>query len=437
MNSDRFWTDVASARVAIRAHPAICNLSKRRYDFMVLLSAAILNGQTTILPSSRAVGAIEAAVEGWPSVLSVDALADLPDPGPDAGPDAETERAGMQPVPGEVHVFTSGSTGEAIRHTKTWDSLAGGARLTAEIIERAGLGPENCMILGTTPHQHMYGLEAAVFTALSHGYCVYDAPVFYPADLETAINRARELGIDNLVLASSPPHLKFLEEALRDAPQVRCIISATAPLHKDLAAKLETGAGRKVFEIYGSTETGSLAWRRTTADELWTPLDGFRLTPSDDGAFADAPHLIAGAILGDDIELAGDGRFRLLGRRGDMVSIAGKRQSLGALNAALTSIAEISDGVIVRKTVNGEDRLSALIVTDPAGETDPGTLRQIVKARMRRDFDAVFVPRRISIVPRIPRNETGKIIASDLEILTNSGTPAQGDANFVRGPRRE
>jgi acyl-coenzyme A synthetase/AMP-(fatty) acid ligase len=415
-----FLADVASARLELAPHDAVCNVSPKRYDFMVLLCAALLNGQTTVLPSSRAPRAVEAAIEGWSSVLFAESLADLHYPTAIQVADISSLTAQLALASGEVHVFTSGSTGASVRHVKTWDILAGGAKLTAEVIKRAGMDPGQVVIVGTTPHQHMYGLEAAVFTGLAYGYCLHDAPVFYPADLETAVARAEALGIHDLVLVTSPPHLKFLEAILRQTPQVRCIISATAPLHHDIAVRLEASGDRQVFEIYGSTETGSLAWRRTATSEMWTPLGGFRLTQGSDGWFADAPHLAAETVLGDDIELCQGGRFHLLGRRGDMVRIAGKRQSLGALNAALDAMPGIRDGVVIRAMVNGEDRLSVLVVRDPSGAADTKALRQAVRVYMREHFDPVFVPRRIHIVDRLPRDGTGKISARDLATLADT-----------------
>ncbi|HUS54719.1 MAG TPA: AMP-binding protein [Thermohalobaculum sp.] len=433
-----FLADVAAARIALAAHDAICNMALRRYDFMVLLAAALLNGQTTVLPSSRARRAIAAAVEGWASVLFAESLGDvaMPDAAAVVADDIDALADQLPFAPGEVHVFTSGSTGEPVRHVKTWDILAGGARLAAEVIGRAGLRPDQCVIVGTTPHQHMFGLEAAVFTGLAHGFCLYDAPVFYPADLESLVARVEALDINELVLITSPPHLKFLQEALRQTPQVRCIISATAPLHRDVAARLEADGARRVFEIYGSTETGSLAWRRTATNELWTPLEGFRLTPGEDGWFADAQHLAHGAILGDDIELSVGSRFRLLGRHGDMVRIAGKRQSLGALNAALTAMPDIRDGVVIRETVGDEDRLSVFVVPDPASTMDTGALRQAVRMHMRSHFDLVFVPRRVQIIDQIPRGETGKIAAGDLAALAASGSKLAAKPATRRTSRR-
>ncbi|HUF87520.1 MAG TPA: AMP-binding protein [Thermohalobaculum sp.] len=415
------FADVDRARAAIAPHDAVCNMAASRYEFAVLLAAALIEGRATLLPQSRAERAVEAATRGWSSPLVCEALDSLPPPGPARDGAASLARLGA--AAGEVHVFTSGSTGEPVRHRKGWAALAGGALLTAQIVARAGLGPERTAIAGTTPHQHMYGLEATVFTALAHGYCMHDARVFYPADIEAMVGTADRLGVRDLVLVSSPPHLHFLAEAIRATPRIRCVISATAPLHRDLATRLEAGGARSVFEIYGCTEAGSLAWRRTAADELWTLLDGFTLARRGDGWLAHAPHLAAGAMLADDLEVLADGRFRLAGRRGDMVSIAGKRQGLGALNAALATLACIRDGVVLRETVDGEDRLSILVVPDPRATMDAEALRRAVRAHMRAHFDPVFVPRRIGFVDALPRDGTGKIAARDLAALCVPAPP--------------
>jgi acyl-coenzyme A synthetase/AMP-(fatty) acid ligase len=413
----RRWSDLIEdagrVRSALAGHDAVCNLAERRYDFAAVLLAAMAAGITTVLPSSRAEQAIAAALKACVNPLPVDGLGRFS--GMSAG-------AAIEEPGGEVHVFTSGSTGTPVRHVKNWTALAGGARLAARLFSRAGLAPGRSLIVGTTPHQHMYGLEATVFTALAHGHCVWDDIAFYPADLDAVIERAARWGFDEIALVTSPPHLRYLEPRIRALPQIRCVVSATAPLHRELALGLEE-AGCKVFEIYGCTEAGSLAWRRTALDDLWTPLDGFRLLSGKDGWEATAPHLGGVVPLPDDIVLEADGPFRLLGRRGDMVRIAGKRQSLGALNAALSTLSCVADAVIVRETERGEDRLRIYVVPAPGGERDESALSRLVREHMRRHVDPVFVPRRVTIVSELPRGATGKMAVGDLTALAHSVTP--------------
>jgi acyl-coenzyme A synthetase/AMP-(fatty) acid ligase len=434
----QFLADVERARGAIAEHDAVCNMAHSRYAFCVHLAATMLNGQTTVLPPSRAERAVERALRGWSSPLIVEAQS-----APAALVNPLTERqmralsSRLSNASAEVHVFTSGSTGEPVRHVKTWAILAGGAGLTAEIIAGFGLKSGSAAIVGTTPHQHMYGLEATVFTGLAHGFCLIDATVFYPADLERLADRARSLGIEDLVLVTSPTHLRYLEEAVHRHPSIRCVISATAPLHRDLAVRTEAGGERGVFEIYGCTEVGSLARRRPSEDEFWTLYHAFRLSRRGEGWLAEATYLPEGAILADHLERFENGRFRLLGRREDMVTIAGKRQSLGALNAALGEIAEIKDGVVVRHTVNGEDRLQVFVVPRARDRTGAERVGRAVRAHLLASFDSVFVPRQVRIVDALPRSETGKISAADLARLAYSygathGAPSDGGREPVR-----
>ena len=79
----------------------------------------------------------------------------------------------------------------------------------------------------------------------------------------------------------------------------------------------------------------------------------------------------------------------------------------------------IRDGVVIRQTVDGEDRLSVFVVLDPSGAMDAKALRREVRAHMREHFDPVFAPRRIHIVDWLPRGGTGKISASELADLVD------------------
>lgn len=426
----RQWADLladaARLRPAIAGSDAICNLAAGRYDFAVLLLAAVAEGVPTILPTSRAEEAVAAALDGFRAPLVVT--------GPEqigAAGDGEPIGNLAGELTGEVRVYTSGSTGVPVCHVKTWTALAGGGALAARLGERAGLASGRALIVGTTPHQHMFGLEAVIFNCLAHCNCMADETPFYPADLEAAVGRAEAHGFDRIVLVSSPPHLRFLEEAVRALPQIRCVISATAPLHRDLAARLETD-GRRVFEIYGSTETGSVAWRRTAETDLWTPIDGLALIRRGDRWEAGCPHLGGAVELPDELALEPDGRFRLLGRHGDMLRIAGKRQSLGAINAALSALAGVGDAVAIREPTDGEDRLCVLVVPLPGGASDEATLSRLVREHLLRHIDPVFVPRRVRVVAELPRNATGKIVASDLAGLAGgaAATPLSAPDRF-------
>lgn len=406
---DQFAGRVAAFGPRLTGAARVCNLAGDRHDFMVGLCAALLGGQTTVLPASRAPQAVAAAMGD--GALSLDTLPDLA-----AAPaDPDALRAALAHAPGLVHVFTSGSTGTPTAHVKTWTALAGGADLTHTILALAGLGPEPVALIGTTPHQHMFGLEATVFAGLVGGHALHRGPIFYPADLELAVAQAARAGLRRIALITSPAHLKFLAATVLACPAIALVISATAPLSPTLATRLEARGDLAVFEIFGSTETGSLALRRTAQTESWTPMRGFTLTPGPDGVTATAPHLGGPVLLGDAIAQDPDGRFRLLGRLGDTVHVAGKRTTLAALNLALADTPGLADGVVLRERTAGDDVLTILAVPEPG--LGPDDLAARIRQTMRDRIDPIFVPHRIRFCDALPRSAVGKLAAADLERL--------------------
>ncbi|MEM7120268.1 MAG: hypothetical protein AAF563_03255 [Pseudomonadota bacterium] len=420
-----FSADVELFRQDIASATHVCNMLAGRYDFMVGFAAAMLNDQVTVLPSAAASQAVAAAQAGAERPLLLG----------DAPPDLDNcERIAAVPRSGcvgdpialasaldgsvtEVHVFTSGSTKDPVRHFKDWAALAGGAGLTEKILRDLGCDPGSCAILGTTPHQHMYGLEATILTGLAYGHSIYDRTIFYPADLERAAEIARKVGFKRLVLITSPSHLRFLEPTILATPEICGVVSATAPLSPAQAGRLEARGDLPVMEIYGTTETGSLAERRTVRSDEWRPLDGFVLEDQPQGCMASAPYLRAPVRLGDAIEQTSQGQFRLLGRPDDMVNVAGKRTNLAALNAILSETREIQDGVVLRYPSDDGDIIAVIAVLDRASNTSEAEAKSAIRRQFRKYVDPIFSPKRIGFTDQLPRSKTGKIPERDMRSL--------------------
>lgn len=420
-----FAADVAEFRKQIAEASHCCNLLTDRYDFMVALAATMLNGQVSILPSAAAPEAIAAALDGaiQPIILGgapQNASANLqishvPKGRPPIDPDEMV--LALEQSRGEIHVFTSGSTKQPVRYRKSWSTLAGGAGVTEKILQRLDCAPGACAIIGTTPHQHMYGLEATIFSGLGFGHCIYRGTVFYPADLEKAVAEALYLGFERIVLVTSPAHLKFLEAVILASPEICGVISATAPLSDAQATRLEARGDLPVIEIFGATETGSLAIRRTVDGDNWEPLLGFTLDQRPEGCLASAPHLREPFLLGDAIDLLPNGTFRLLGRLGEMVSVAGKRTGLTALNEILVETPGILDGVVLHRLTEEDDLLTVVAVLDTSAGFSVSDGKLAIRRQFRKHVDAIFAPKRISFVESLPRSRTGKIPAREMEAM--------------------
>ncbi|MFV0475475.1 MAG: AMP-binding protein [Pikeienuella sp.] len=413
IDRDRFAGDVAALRPAIAWASHFCNLAADRYDFMVGLAAALLNGQRVVLPTADASEAIAAVLAEAETPLLFRTRPACP-PSRGDGVALMAELAASEAV---IEVFTSGSTGAPKRQRKTWRMLAVGAEVTTEILRRCGLEPTRCGILGATPHQHMFGLESALFAGLALGWPLHRGRIFYPADIASAVADARLCGLDSLALSVSPVHLRHLEPALMETPEIRAIVSATAPLPRSLAERLEARGDLAVMEIYGSSETGSISLRRTARDELWEPVAGFTLRVEEGRTFAMAPHLPGPTPVGDLVEIEADSRFRLLGRDADMISVAGKRASRGALTEALLEVEGVIDGVVLHEASESRDWIGVAIVRDPAILPDDAAAKAAIRKRFLRRFDAAMAPRRVVAVERLPRNDIGKIPAVELDAL--------------------
>jgi acyl-coenzyme A synthetase/AMP-(fatty) acid ligase len=295
-------------------------------------------------------------------------------------------------------LFTSGSTGEPVPHRKTWGSLVRGAFSEIEILGTA-VRPGLAM-LATVPPQHAYGLESTVMIVLQGGLALHAGRPLLPADVRAAL-----AGLPRpRALVTSPVHLRVLLAEPESLPPTDLVLCATAPLSPQLAAEAETRFAALLYEIYGCTESGGIAARRTVESAEWRTMKGVELRADGKGTWVRGGHVEIEALLADVIELRGRGKFLLHGRTADLVNIAGKRTSLAHLNFHLNSIEGVLDGAFVVPEERGEGvaRLAAFVVA-------PGHTSESLMSALRQRVDPAFLPRPLRIVDALPRNATGKL----------------------------
>jgi acyl-coenzyme A synthetase/AMP-(fatty) acid ligase len=237
-------------------------------------------------------------------------------------------------------------------------------------------------------------------------------------------------------------------------PPIALTLSATAPLQRELAARAEQQFGTPLREIYGSTETGHLATRRTAHDDIWLLLPGIALhrqtampvhgdpmsdeAPDhhgEDGApwIASGAHLDAPVALHDMIATIDDTHFRLLGRSADLVKVAGKRTSLGFLNQQLAALEGVDDGAFF--VPDAEHDGGHAVGDETGGGRVTRLVAVVVSARpaadllaaLRDRIDPAFMPRHLVFADALPRDATGKLPRARLAALAR-GPIAQGGA---------
>ncbi|MBE0510028.1 MAG: acyl-CoA synthetase [Gammaproteobacteria bacterium] len=400
----RFLAQARQLAARLPEAGAAINLCEDRYHFLLAFVALALRGQVNLLPPDRAPHTLAMLAEAHPGSY---ALVDAPLAGmafvqltvsPDTLPSiSDAPSAPLIPADQTVAtVFTSGSTGHSQPNHKSWAELYQGAMLNLAAL---GLHEADGTLLATVPAQHMYGLELSVLLPLLSGLAVEAGRPFFPADLQHALSILPE----PRWLISTPLHLRSCLRAEMVWPPLAGIVSATAPLDPDLATQLEQWFGCPLHEIYGSSETGAIATRRTAEGQAWQLHAGLVLQADGDAAWrVSGGHLAAPVRLNDRLAQTPDGCFRLLGRERDLIKIAGKRASLADLNRQLLAVPGVVDGSFVPPEEAEPSRLQAVVVA-------PGMTARAVLDALQLRIDAAFLPRPLHLVEKLPRNPTGKL----------------------------
>lgn len=325
------------------------------------------------------------------------------------------------PAANTIEIYTSGSSGEPKRIVKQL------VQFEAECCAQEALWGEAiaaAAVTATVPHNHIYGLLFRLLWPLLAGRPFDNVTCGNPAML---VERLQALG--DAILVSSPAQLSRLPE-LNDlatmAHRPKLVFSSGAPLGAVAAQSYFTAWGQAPIEVYGSTESGGIAWRRQEGnDPVWAPLPGVTVARDEDGALLiRSPFLSDAAALRmeDAVTLLPDGRFRLSGRLDRIVKIEEKRLSLPEMEARLTECPLVEAAAVVPLTSLGRRIVvGAVIVMSDAGRAQLALERRAVTLALRRhlarSFDAVLLPRRWRFVESLPYNERSKLTAAALTAL--------------------
>ncbi len=401
------------------AGPFVVNLCRDRLWFAVALIAAMLRQQVTLLTSDRSAEQLAALAEQFPGAYAVAEEPVATKPlhqhllPRDAVAGRQQRWADIDVAASQLAaiVFTSGTTGTPLAHRKPWGSLVERSIDAAAWLELPDASTTS--IVGMVPPHHMYGFETTVLLPFHAAAATWCGAAFYPQDIVAALSAVPE----PRVLVTTPLQIRTLLHASVDLPPIERIVSATAPLFPEMAKAAEERWGTRVFEIFGATEVGSIAGRRTVAGDVWTTYPRVRLSPMNE-ADASPDTLVSGPHaddfpLSDVVERLDDQHFRLIGRRSDVVKLGGRRASLAELNRILAGLDGVIDGQFVAPADLDRQPTARLLVFVVAPERSAEDLL----AELRNRIDPLFVPRRVIKVDTLPRNDVGKLTDQGLSAL--------------------
>jgi long-chain acyl-CoA synthetase len=293
-----------------------------------------------------------------------------------------------------VSFRTSGSTGEPRTVTHAIADIA------AEVAEQRTILPKATRILSLVPPHHIFGY---IFTAAlpeAAGLPVRDMRAVAPGRLRA------ELTAGDLVVAT--PHLwHYLAASISAFPAGVHGVTSTAPMPADLSRRLHQQGLASLTEIYGSSETAGIGWRRSP-DAPFLLFDGWER--AQDG---EALRRAGGAWLPlpDRVAWEGERALRPVGRRDGAVQIGGINVFPARVAGVLREHEAVAEAV-VRAFAPGGDaarmRLKAFVVPqEPAADVQAleENLRTFAAARLT----GVERPTAYAFGSALPRDPMGKL----------------------------
>ena len=290
-----------------------------------------------------------------------------------------------------INFYTSGSTNEPKLIKKSLFNL---------YIEGKDIAKEfnfnntnNFYVKTTTTMCHLFGMTFALMLPLNCNYIIDTNKVLYPED----VNR------ENCILVSTPAFLSSLKKHnLNFCVRPKYIISAGAKLNDDVFEYFAKKSS--IIEIYGSTETGIIAYRTDFEDKELTIFPNVKI----EGNIICSNYIYDECTeTTDNITINGN-KLVIYNRKDNVLKIYDKRVSVDALKDKLCRNSLVFDAYFFKYN----NKLACYCALSEDGKKcliENGTLylEKLLKKDLREISEVV--PQKWKYCDEIPTKQTGKI----------------------------
>lgn len=403
----------------------VCLCLENRGHMAAALLAALTGGPALLLPyafsaqilsdARRNVHFSHALVPGQGRLPDEVTGIPIPEPG--------TEPLAVQSIPNRLlepdatwaYLFTGGSTGSP----RIWSKSPRNLLMEAANLAKAFQIEKDDVILATVPPNHIYGLLYSVLLPLVSGASVSVRTPSFPHEIVQAIDETRAS-----VFVSIPAHYRALQAIKIPTHCIHRAFSSGGALSQADDHAFFQSTGIAVTEIYGSTETGGIAYRQRGAGQktlrpfsyVDVRLDGETLDVRSE-FLSDELHMDEHGYFSttDRVAPAGRDGFEILGRSDGVVKVGGKRVDLSNIRQVILDIDGVEDAYIfsVPVTSGRENEIIGIV----AGKVDPDAISKGIKEAL----PLYALPRRLKVVDRIPMSATGKYNRPAIEKIFNLG----------------
>jgi long-chain acyl-CoA synthetase len=356
--------------------------------------------------------------------------------------------AALVPMPGAadrsgsdtaVILYTSGTTGQPKGAELSHANLSTNAEVMASDLCR--VGPDD-VVFGGLPLFHSFGQTCGLNTAVRVGACLTLVSRFVAGAVLDVLERDRVTvfqGVPTMYVALlGEPDL-----AGRDLSALRVCVSGGAALPMEVMREFERTFGCVILEGYGLSETSPVASfnhpdRPRKPGSIGTPVRGVQMRVVDERGL-DVPAGEVGEIVirghnvmkgywrreeataeaipdgwlrsGDLARVDDDGYFFIVDRRKDLIIRGGYNVYPREIEEVLYEHPAVAEAAVVGvPDASLGEEVGAAVVLKPGETVTPQQIQDYVKSQVA----AYKYPRRVWLVPALPKGPTGKVLKREI-----------------------
>ncbi len=302
--------------------------------------------------------------------------------------------------------FTSGSTGNPVGALKTKKHLEEEVEVLTKLFEKR----EIKKVILTVPFIHIYGMLFGLLYPLLNDIDIVLKEHFLPNDLLNLID-------ENSLVVTTPLYIKALNKISQEKDLSKAtFVSSTGPLDSQNAKEFSEKFNTDVMQIFGSTETGGIAYKLN--DEiLWTPMPKVEIQTNEQNELKVLSPFVSTTIYEnsfkdingvmqtfDYIEKENE-KFKLVGRSSQILKIAGKRYSTIQIENILENEEEINKALVFVSSDNDSLRGEVLDITlESSKEFTSREIKKILQSKLSNLKFSLSLKH----VDKIPTSSVGK-----------------------------
>jgi acyl-coenzyme A synthetase/AMP-(fatty) acid ligase len=301
-----------------------------------------------------------------------------------------------------LKLYTGGSTGKPTIWTKTVGNIMGEALFHVNAHDIS----QDDVVVATVPPYHIYGLLFSVAAPLLAGTRVAERTCGFPHEI---INLVTDT--EATILVSVPAHFRALSGHDFNDNALRLAFSSAGVLDEADETDFRQRNNVSVMEVYGSTETGGIAFRCRGRDEtFFSPFTVIETRIAKETLKIRSPFIspeidrddLGFYLVPDRVEEGSNNTFTILGRSDTVVKIAGIRVDLDQVRRVLKTMDGIRDVLVLARPVTRGRAFDICVLVE--GDCTHRNIRKFLAERL----ETVAHPRRIKIVDHMPMTRSGK-----------------------------